>query len=314
MLEAIPSQAAYCHDAFALAPADLQRARDVAARAAHEGWASARAALFEWAAEPAPPRPVTRTLLDPAWPRLAAGLAVVARRAPTRLRSRLVAAHAAFVAAPSSVAADAEAQAAWAAARLARMIGERAPGLLLETELDILEEALAHLDTGLPHDEEPEGAWLGDILRRTARYDLSLGPRTEILALLSGPRGPLRAAPMEALRGSTRLADWPRAGTDDFDAILGLAADDLRYWRQGPLPADFAAACLALAHQVAGTAAALRVEIASQLDADDERALAGRDYVASLAEHLERIAERATQAEREGLVVVSREVAAPFGV
>ena len=58
MLEAIPSQAAYCHDAFALAPADLQRARDVAARAAHEGWASARAALFEWAAEPAPPRPV----------------------------------------------------------------------------------------------------------------------------------------------------------------------------------------------------------------------------------------------------------------
>jgi hypothetical protein len=313
MLEAVPSRAAYLHDAFALAPPELQRAREIAARAAGQGWASARASLFEWAAAPAQPAPVVRTQLDPTWPRLAAGLEAAARRAPSRLRARLRAAHAAFAAAPREVAIDAEAQAAWAAARLARMIEERAPRLLLDAELDILEDALAGLDSGLARDDDQGGAWLGDILRRVARYDLSLGPRTETLALLSGPGGPLGSEPMESLRGSTPLARWPRAGTDDFDAILGLAADDLRHWRQGPPPVQFAAACSALALSVARTPRPLRVRIASQLDADDEPALAGRDYVASLAQHLERLSERATLAEREGLVVVSREVASSSG-
>jgi hypothetical protein len=193
------------------------------------------------------------------------------------------------------------------------MIGERAPRLLLDAELDILEQALSGLNTGLTHDEEPAGAWLGDILRRAARYDLSLGPRTETLTLLSGLVPAVGPDPMDTLRGSVRLAEWPRAGADDFDAILGLPADDLRYWRQGPSPAAFAAACSGLAREVARTSPSLRARIASELDADDEPALAGRDYVGSLAEHLERLADRARAADREGLVILSREAAAAPG-
>ena len=220
-----------------------------------------------------------------------------------------------FVATPRDVFADAEATAMSRALRSTRMLEIAAPTSILETELQLLGEAVAALDG-----EDPQPQHEGDAddpmdlpevpnaIFRHARFDLSLGLHSETLRVLERvARKRFDRDPAAGLYGGEPMVRFEEIDRREASASAGerVILSPLRHWRRGPDLDTFISLASDLAHRLADTPTSVREKVMRELDEDAPPILRGDDYVASAEAHLRAIATDAASAERQGLVLLS---------